>query len=349
MVIVGSVLMVASGTVFVSVKVMFDKINTAVGEKCLLGDCDAEPGGDIKGPLDFLLVGSDMRDGWSAAQSDSIMILHINENLTNAQIVAIPRDLYVPIVGTDCGGGQSCRNKINAAFAQGGKDPEKSITSLAKTLTELTGVDFEGAGMINFGGFTDLVDTLGGVELCLPFEMEVRHSKNEKYPPGPNKGRIFPKGCKEYGKKDVLPIVRERYAYGPKTPGWTEEWGVSDYGRQRMQQHFIKQLLKKAKAEGYISDPTKVGTLIEGIGDQVLLDLRGHSVVDFAFALRGIKADRLATLRVPSGTQDTDVGDSVVIKPGEQEQAAEALFSAMRDDELGNWAEDYPDWVNSGT
>lgn len=350
MVVFGVVMMVAAGSIGAYTKVMFDKINTSVGQECLLGDCDVEPGDDIEGPLDFLLVGSDMRADWSAAQSDSIMILHINKSLTSAQIVSIPRDLYVPIVGTDCGGGVPCKNKINAAFAQGGKDMEKSITSLANTLKELTGVDFEGAGMINFGGFTDLVDTLGGVELCLPFDMPVRHSKNKKYPlAADGKSRIYPKGCKEYGKKDALPIVRERYAYGPATPGWTPEWGDSDYGRQRMQQHFIKQLLKKAKDEGYITDPTKVGTLIQGIGDQVLVDLRGHSVVDFAFALRGIQADKLETLRVPSTTGDTDVGSSVIMPPGELEDTANSLFKAMREDDLVQWAKDNPDWINAGT
>lgn len=348
MVVVGSVLMVAAGSIGFYAKSVFDKIEASVQQECLLGDCKTEPGDDVEGPLDFLLVGSDIRADWSAAQSDSIMILHIDKHLENAQIVSIPRDLYVPIIGTDCGG-QPCKNKINAAFARGGESPKKSISSLAETLTELTGVDFEGAGLINFGGFTDLVDTLGGVELCLPFDMEVRHSKNEKYPLGPNGGRIYPKGCKEYGKKDVLPIVRERYAYDSGTPGWTPEWGSSDFGRQRMQQHFIKQLLKKANEEGYITDPTKVGTLIEGIGDQVLVDLRGRSVVDFAFALRGIKPDKLVTLRVPSTTGDTDAGSSVIIPPGELAAAADSLFKALVDDDLTQWAKDNPDWINAGT
>lgn len=341
----GSVLAVVSFSAAGYAKIMMDKVNDSVQSECLLGNCDAEPGGDIEGPLNMLMIGSDMRKDWSSAQADTIMILHINKNLDNADIISIPRDLDVPINGSDCGG-VPCKDKINSAFSAGGKDAEASVTSLAATVTDLTGVTFDGAAVINFDGFTDIVDELGGVELCLPFDMEVTHSKNEDYPLGPGGGRIYPKGCKTYGKTDALPIVRERYSYGPDTPGWTESWGIADYGRQHMQQHFIKQLLKKANEEGYIKDPTKVGTLISAMGDQLVVDVGGRSPVDFAWALRGINASSLNTLRVPSEPVDIDGTSYVMTQPGQQEADAQSLYRAIQDDELDDWIKTHPDWTN---
>ena len=344
----GSVMLVVSLVGGGYAKVMLDKLNKAVDTECLLSDCEAKPGEDIKGPLNFLMIGSDMRDDWDKAHSDSIMILHINKDLTDADIISIPRDLYVTI--QECGDlyTSPCDTKINDAFAAGGNSAKESVANLATTVTDLTGVKFDGAAMVNFQGFTDIVGELGSVELCLPFEMEVRHAKNEDYPLGPSGGRMYPEGCDEYNKDDTLAIVRESYSYGPETPGWTEEWGISDFGRQNMQQHFIKQLLKKVKEEGYISNPAKVGTLIEAVGDQMLLDLGGHSIVDFAFAMRGIDPSSLSTLRIPSEAAEIDGTSFVMTQPGEQERAAEALYKSIREDDLDTWIAKNPDWLNKG-
>lgn len=343
---VGAVLAVASfGTVGYA-RMMFDQVNDSLGSEDLIDTVD--PGDDITGPLNLLMIGSDMRDDWVAAQADTIMILHIDKSLSHADIVSIPRDLDVPIVGTDCGGGEPCRDKINSAFTQGGTSAKESVSSLAATVTELTGVRFNGAAVINFDGFTDIVDTLGGVELCLPFDMEVMHAKNEDYPLGPDGGRIYPKGCALYGKKDALPIVRERYAYGPETPGWTPEWGISDYGRQHMQQHFIKQLLNRAAEQGYVSNPAKVGDLIAAMAGNLTVDVGNkHTAVDFAFALRGIDVGSMATLRVPSEPAEIDGVSYVLTQPGDQEVAAEALYRAIRDDTLAEWVKHNPDWTNA--
>jgi LCP family protein required for cell wall assembly len=340
---VGAVLMVVSMATGGYAKIMLDKVNDSIDTEDLLEGNDAT---EVEGPLNFLMIGSDMRKDWNEAHSDSIMVLHINKELTKANIVSIPRDLYVTI--QDCGDLYSspCETKINDAFAVGGNNAKASVANLAATLTDLIGVNFDIAAMVNFGGFTDVVDTLGTVELCLPFDMEVAHSKNEDYPLGPGGGRIYPKGCNDYKKSDALGIVRERYSYGPETPGWTEEWGIGDFGRQHMQQHFVKQLLKEASKKGYVSDPRKVGTLIEEVGDKMLLDPGKISITDWAVGLRNIDAKSLTTLRVPSEPADIGGTSYVVTQPGEQEEAAQDLYKALVDDTVDEWIAKNPEWVN---
>lgn len=338
--VTGAVLMVLSlGTVGYAGSLL-GKINDAVATEDLLGDDHAQRSDtDITGPLNFLIIGSDMRKDWDSAHSDSIMILHVNENLDTATIISIPRDLHVTI--NNCGDLyiSPCQSKVNDAFAVGGNNATASVQNLAETLATHTGVTFDGAAMINFEGFAELVNTLGSIELCIPFNMPLTHPK----------GTFVEEGCRDYDATTALGVMRERYAYGPETPGWTPEWGVGDFGRQNMQQHFVKQLLTRAKQQGYMSDPSKVGTLIETIGDHVLIDLGGHTVTDFALALRGLNATDLATIRIPSEPADIDGTSYVVTQPGPQQAAATALYTALRTDELDNWISTHPDWADTDT
>ncbi|HZE39778.1 MAG TPA: LCP family protein [Stackebrandtia sp.] len=343
---IGAVLLVASLATGGYAKIMIDKVNDSVGTDDLV---DNNGSGDIKGPLNMLMIGSDKRKSWSSAQSDSIMILHINKALTKATIVSIPRDLKVDI--QDCGSMMSspCNTKINASFTAGGSNVKKAVRNLAQTVSDLTapkdangkatgkGISFDGAAMVNFQGFYKVVKTLGSIELCLPMKMTPAHAD----------GKTFPKGCHEYGYKDALGIVRERYAYDPTNPDFPVSWGIGDYGRQHMQQHFIKQLFKKAEEEGYVSNPSRVGTLIKAVGDNILVDLGGHTVTDFAFALRHVKPSSMKTVKVPSEPADIEGTSYVVIQPGEEQTDADDLFKALREDKLDDWITSHPDWVNS--
>ena len=318
-------------------KFMLDTVNGSVHSKDLLGDGHA--GGDVSGPLNLLMIGTDQRVGSTEEpRTDSIMILHVNRKLTRATIVSIPRDLLVDIA--DCGSlfVSPCRTKINDAYPAGGPQVEGSVSNLAQTVTDLSGVEFDGAAIVNFEGFLDVVKTLGSVELCLPMRMTPAHAD----------GKTFPKGCEDYTYKDALAIVRERYAYDVANPDFDPSWGVGDYGRQHMQQHFVKQLLKRAAERGYTSNPAKVGDLISQIGDQLTLDLGGHSPVDFAFALRRIKPQSLTTVTIPSEPVDINGTSYVVTQPGPQQDTADALYTAIRDDDLDKWIPRNNEWVNNG-
>ncbi|HIW63062.1 MAG TPA: LCP family protein [Candidatus Stackebrandtia excrementipullorum] len=356
MVGLGALLMVMSLGTVVYARTLLNAVEDSIENRDLLGDGEMDDG-DIEGPLNLLVLGNDHRennkDGDKVGRTDTILIMHINKNLDSAALLSFPRDLLVDV--PNCGPNynwQSCQTKLNDAYpstAEPSGRIEDGVQNLAASLTNLTGLPrFNGAAMVKFDGFADLVDVFGSVELCLPFDMEVVHSKNEDLPLGPNGRRLYPKGCNEYSKNDALGIVRERYAYGPETPGWTEEWGISDFGRQRMQQHFIKQLLKRAQQEGYMSDPTKVGPLIEEIGKNIMLDIGGRTVTNYAVALRNVDIGSMLTLKVPSEPADINGTSYVVTQPGEQEAAAAELYEALQNDTIDQWAAKYPQWVNTG-
>jgi len=302
-------------------------IDNALQEETLLPDAP-NTGDDITGPLNLLLVGADLRvDQHNAALADTIIILHVNRNLDTATLISLPRDLLVDI--PDCGpnnGGGPCQDKINAAYSHVGPEVSNSMANLATTITDLTGVTFDGAAVVNFEGFMSTVEMFGGIELCLTQDLYTEHGAG-----------FYPQGCNEYNPQDALSIVRER-----------KNWADGDYGRQRMQQHFIKQLLKRAEQEGYLSDPTKVTTLIEEMAGQIVYDLRQFDPVDFAVALRHVQPSKMSMVKLPSHPQNIDGTSYVVISPGTPEETqAQTLFEAIRDDTLPDWIENNPDFINT--
>ncbi|ADD46000.1 LCP family protein [Stackebrandtia nassauensis] len=315
----GCVLLVLSGGAIAFGKTLLNKIDS-IQQEDILGNKDAD--GEVDGPLNLLMVGADLRPkSGEPARADTIMILHIDKDLEQANIVSIPRDLRVEI--PDCGDGQPCTDKINASYTYGGSKPKDGAANLAKTITNNFGVEFDGVALVNFEGFLDVVKEFGGIDLCLPHDLDTKH------------GGVYKKGCQRYKPDDALAIVRERYA-----------WPDGDYGRQRMQQHFVKQLLKEADKQGYVSNPTKVGGLIDQVGKQLILDLGGIKTSNYAIALRGIKAGDMESVKLPSESQTIDGISYVVIQEGQQKQDADSLFDAIKDDTLSQWLKDHPDYLN---
>ena len=122
----------------------------------------------------YLLLGTDSRAGLSAeeqthfgsnsdiggvSRADTIMLVHTDPDLQKAIVVSFPRDLWVDIPGHGT-------DKINSAFEGGltGGGPQL----MAKTISNLTGLQIDHYLYVDLNGFQDVVDTLGGVELCIP-------------------------------------------------------------------------------------------------------------------------------------------------------------------------------------
>src|SRR5439155_9594340 len=108
----------------------------------------------------FLLLGSDSRAGLgtlaeqtvTGQRADTIIVAHVDTEHRHTVVLSIPRDLLVPIPGHGM-------NKINTAFNYG---PDVMV----QTVEQLTGLQINHYAEINFTGFQELVDALGGVPVC---------------------------------------------------------------------------------------------------------------------------------------------------------------------------------------
>ncbi|WP_025273206.1 LCP family protein [Haloglycomyces albus] len=324
--------MTASASAAALTQVAINESNNAVETKDMLGDNRAEIDEEnIDGPLSFLVLGVDKSDG-GVSRADTIMIAHISEGLDDVSLISIPRDLYVEIA--DCGYGTPCSNKINAS-ASAFQDQDESRTNVINTVSNLTGITFNGAVEANFDGFLDLIDIVGEIELC-PWH-DIRSIHGDK--------KFYPEGCAYYGKDDALDLVRQRYGWDSEEDYANGTWG--DFGRQKMQQQAIMSLLTEAKKQGFHKNPTKAVELLRGIGDKLTIDLGELELVDFFAAMIDLDPQDMQRVRVPSQEQSIN-GISYVVMDEDSGQLEEAnkLWEAIKTDTVSEWMVEHPEWVN---
>lgn len=277
---------------------------------------DAAPDGDR--PIDsagtnYLLVGSDSREGLTDEQksefgtgdaggrrTDSIMLLHVPRGFGPPVLLSLPRDSYVEIPGHGS-------NKINAAFSWGG--PEL----LTATVEQNTGLRVDEYVEIGFGGFVDVVESVNGVEMCLPEPIQDEKAHID-----------LPAGCQMLNGPNALGYVRMRYS-DPK----------GDLGRVQRQQQFLSALTKRVLTPGTLLNPVRYWNVGMSTGDALTAG-EDTSVIDmlgFFLGMRAISSGAGVAMTVPVAGTDNNEAGSVVIW---DEEKAEALFRAL------NTGEDIP-------
>ena len=190
----------------------------------------------------YLIAGSDARgtggvaDPTEGARTDTIMLVHMATN-GQASLVSIPRDTYAQIPGH---GG----NKINAAYAFGGP------RLLVLTVEELTGFKIDHYLELGFGSVTDLVDAVGGVELCLDKDVSDRLSKLE-----------WTAGCHLSDGEVALAFSRMRYA----DP-------LGDLGRVERQRQVLGQVMKRSVTPAVFLWPPRQVSLVNAGSNALVVD-----------------------------------------------------------------------------
>jgi LCP family protein required for cell wall assembly len=258
------------------------------------------------GTLNYVLLGSDSRDpnNEGAGRSDSIMLVHLNAKRDMAYIISFPRDMYVQIPGYG-------RNKINAAFAFGG--PKLIVT----TLENLTGDRMDHVALIDFEGFIQLTNDLGGVTVYNKTSFSAH-------------GYDFPQGDITIKGEQALYFVRERYQL-PR----------GDFDRAENQRNVIKAIAQKGLSAGVISNPVTFIKFVTGVAKHLTVDskLTDAEIRDTALSLR-LTGNDIEVLQAPvSGTGTTEDGQSIDIV--DQAKLRE-LRIALRNDKLENYVKKYP-------
>ena len=113
-------------------------------------------GGDRRGKTQHNASGS---EGQGPPRADTIMVLHAS--LTSFRKLSIPRDSYAAI--PDCG-----QQKINASLACNTSSTNGNPASTIKTVENFLGIDINHIVIVNFDGFADFINTLGGVTIDVP-------------------------------------------------------------------------------------------------------------------------------------------------------------------------------------
>jgi LCP family protein required for cell wall assembly len=252
--------------------------------------------------MNVLLVGSDSRANVSESdaagfgrgqvsgqRSDTIMLLHVDPREQKAAIVSVPRDLYVPIADT------GFSDRVNAAFALGGPD------QLVATVQQALDITIHHYVQVDFSGFKDIVDTVGGVTMYVPYP--VRDSGS-----GLDLGRA---GGFELDGNMGLSWVRSRDMEFLINGTWQAD-GRGDLGRIQRQQDFIRRMMKKALSSG-LTNPLQLNRLIGVAVRDVTFDsaLSTKDLTELGRRFSSLDPDRVVLRTLPTDPADID-GKSVL-------------------------------------
>jgi LCP family protein required for cell wall assembly len=263
-------------------------------ENYLLVGSDTREGVDPNSP-DFGALGSEAEVGTSR-RSDTIMVLRQERN-GGAALMNLPRDLWLPIAGTDTS------QRINTAYNDG---PER----LAATVTESLGIPIHHYVEVDFVGFKDIIDDLGGVEVCV--EYGARDA---------NSGLQINPGCQVLDGVQALAFARSRYYEQWDGTSWVVD-PRADLGRIERQQLFMRAavdgVLRKLQASPFGS-----GDVIAAVVDSVRIDDR-LDPIKAGEALRQAAEAGLRTYSLPV-VNDT-VGDAAILRLGDGADEVLAYF-----------------------
>jgi len=349
LVILGSLIIFVGGGSLVAVTELVSKVSKAIPTANLLGT-EKAAGTSISGVLNILLVGVDTRPGNTiGSRSDSIIIVHIPASHEAAYMVSIPRDTEAAIPGHGS-------DKINSAFYYGssnGGGYGGGFQLLAKTLKSDYGLSFNAGAIVNFTGFEDIVNVLGGVTMDVDEKTTSLHHgykivNGKKVEAAPfstkNKGLtwkkvpgvtpvVYKKGVQHLTPYEALDYVRIR-DFLPN----------GDYDRERHQQQFIKALLEEAFKQG-IDNPLKATTFLDSISKAFIWDGGGHAMSDWIFTLKGLNPSSILTIKTNNGTYNTKV-----VKGSDQEVLSATSLELLQDvktDSIDQFIQKYPSWVTT--
>ncbi|MGX6605729.1 LCP family protein [Micromonosporaceae bacterium Da 78-11] len=356
--IFGCILMVISGGAIVSKQVLIARYAGSVTTQDLFGDpaAGASKVSEIKGPLNILLVGIDPRDANTAPLSDSIIVAHIPKDMNEAYLFSIPRDLYVDIPAFEKTNFKGTRAKINAAMSYGSAigngqhDAGQGFELLAKTVSQLTGIKkFDAGAIINFGGFKKIVDAMGGVTMTVDQNVKSEHlqpngdprprlarcadNKCEHPYIGPQK--TYKKGTYHLEGWEALDYVRQRYTL-PR----------GDYDRQRHQQQFVKAMAQQALSKNVVTNPATLDKVLKAAGSALVFDGKGHNVVDWGFALKGVSSQNMTLIKLPGSSLFEGEGKERKYLGEQLDSTAPDFFSAVAADGIGSFIFDHPGYLN---
>ena len=177
-----------------------------------------------KGRVNILILGTDRRDkGERAARTDTMMVASLDPVARRAVVLSIPRDLWVFIPGYGEG-------RINTAHFYGELNGGQGPVLAKETVEANLGIPIDYYVRLDFEGFKEIVDTLGGVTIDV--EAPIR---DDMFPDDDYGYRTIhiPAGRQEMDGEMLLQYVRTRH-------------GGNDFERMRRQQQALRALAQRA-------------------------------------------------------------------------------------------------------
>lgn len=253
------------------------------------------------------------------AATDTMMILHVPADGSNASVISFPRDSWVTIPGHGMG-------KINGAYVdgfndaanQGAKDTlskqSAGIALAAQTLTNLTGLHIDHYVQINLLGFYEISKAIGGVDLCLnqdvndPFSSIHMHAGWNRNVKG----------------KQALAFVRQRHGFPD---------GLGDIDRIKRQQYFLSAVFHKAVSGGTLLNFGKLRSLLNAVKKSLITD-PSLDILQFVQQFSKIAGGKISFGTPPWKFGDVDGSSVVLVDPAAVKEFVNKVIGVPVDKKL---------------
>jgi len=244
-------------------------------------------------PFYMLLMGVDSREIGEASRSDTLMLVRVDPQLQRVTIVSIPRDTRVTIPGHG-------KTKINAAHAFGGP------ALVIETVNEITGLPISHYAEVDFKGFKDVVDALGGITVTVPEDIYDMKAANHV-----ESAAKLEAGTQTLDGAHALTFVRSR------------AFPRGDLQRIENQQTFLKAVLKEALKPANV---LRLPATVSAMADSMTTDLSVGDLLSIANQMKGMNADALEAVTMPGAPQMIGGGSYVVM----DEEAFTAMIERVK-------------------
>ncbi|MEA1936902.1 MAG: LCP family protein [Patescibacteria group bacterium] len=210
--------------------------------------------------LNILLLGiRGVNDPNGGLLTDTLMIMSVKPQTGEVALISIPRDLFVEMLYSDH------KNKINEAYALGIKNDQHwkgGLKYSKEAIADVTGLDIHYVASIDFEAFKEIINTLGGITITLnkPF------LETDQFAEGVIE---LPAGRQVIDGDTALLFVRARFS-------------SSDFDRARRQQQVLLAVKEKAFSLGVVSNPIKIISILNSIGNHVRTDMELWEIQEIA-------------------------------------------------------------------
>lgn len=204
-------------------------------------------GTDECGEVSTGLLGKRCSEADGSVLNDVNLLVHVSAEPRNVTVISLPRDLMIPTPECTTPEGTiasaTSKTQINSVFQRAG------LSCVAKSVTDLTGVDIPFAAKIDFDGVMDITDAIGGVEVCIGGD-GIRDEKTDI---------DWAAGARTVSGYEALQFIRTRNGVGDG----------SDMARVSNQQQYMSRLVKKIMSDEVLADPAKVLKLANTVVDNI--------------------------------------------------------------------------------
>lgn len=249
-------------------------------------------------PLTILLMGSDSRAGANGAiggrvadgmRNDTTIVMHISADRSRVDLVSIPRDAQVAIPAckrSDGSVSKATTGDFNIAFSQGGLhgDTASAAACAINAVHDLTGLTIDHYAVVDFVGFENMINALGGVPMCIPERIDS------------TKARLhLNAGPQVLDGREALAFARLRTAEVGQVSG-------SDLQRINRQHELLRQVARTALSKNYLTDAGQLTLFIRSAARSLTMDpglANTKYLLSLAYSLKSMDPNNIRFATVP--------------------------------------------------